>query len=457
MAAQEMETWRSINLSMAGRVILIKSALCNLPLYYASMYKMPIMVAHEMEKIQRQFLWGSSELKRKVHYVKWSKIKKPKKFGGLGIQGLVEKNLVLLAKWWWKLISGKGGLWRKMVLEKYGIKGTHDPSQATINPNKLSKSWKDILKTVKENSEVALAFREGVKLKLGRGNEIKFWEDVWLGDRALKDQYPKLYLLAVDNQAVVREMGSWIGRVWQWQLKFRRGLYQWEEVYKTELEEGLRHVQLKDSEDDRVVWSFSSDGRFSTNSLMKAAMDVKIKKKGWEEVPFKLWSGLAPPKVEMLIWRIYSDSLPSKVNLLKRRVLKEGQDLSCVLCETELETSDHLLIHCSWSRKLWAISLSWWGSYWVFPQTAKSLLESWALEGKSKSHKRFWKILGYATLWSIWDERNRRCFQEKKRSVEELGELVKARLAWWAKYRSAKCPYSVTTIKRCLDEVRDNS
>ncbi|KAL9668390.1 hypothetical protein QQ045_002771 [Rhodiola kirilowii] len=66
----KLASWRSANLSMAGRVVLIKSALCNLPLYYASMYKMPIAVAQEMEKIQRQFLWGSCDLRRKLHYVK---------------------------------------------------------------------------------------------------------------------------------------------------------------------------------------------------------------------------------------------------------------------------------------------------------------------------------------------------------------------------------------------------
>ncbi|KAL9662535.1 hypothetical protein QQ045_027368 [Rhodiola kirilowii] len=312
---QKLATWRSANLSMAGRVVLIKAALSNLPLYYASMYKMPVTVAQEMERIQRQFLWGSSDSRRKIHYVKWSKIKKPKQYGGLGIQGMVEKNLVLLTKWWWKLISGKGGLWRKMVLEKYGIKGAIDPNRVTFHRNSSSKGWKDILKIVKGNSEVALAFKEGLKLKLGRGEKISFWEDVWLGERALKDQYPKLHQLAVNNKTSVREMGDWIGGTWQWHLKFRRNLYQWEESDKRELEEGLKHIQLKDREDDKIVWKFSSDGRFSTNSLMKAARAIKIKNKGWEEVPFQLWSGLAPPKVEMLIWRIYLDSLPSKVNV----------------------------------------------------------------------------------------------------------------------------------------------
>ncbi|KAL9671136.1 hypothetical protein QQ045_008702 [Rhodiola kirilowii] len=58
----KLASWRSANLSMAGRVVLIKSALSNLPLYYTSMYKMPVAVAQEMDKIQRRFMWGSSDL-----------------------------------------------------------------------------------------------------------------------------------------------------------------------------------------------------------------------------------------------------------------------------------------------------------------------------------------------------------------------------------------------------------
>ncbi|KAL9678706.1 hypothetical protein QQ045_016555 [Rhodiola kirilowii] len=181
---QKLASWRSADLSMAGRVVLIKSALSNLPLYYASMYKMPISVANEMEKTQRQFLWGSCEC-------------------------LVDKNIALLTKWWWKLVSGKGGLWRRMVLEKYNIKRAHDPREVSLQSSKLSKTWKDILKIVQGNSEVALAFREGMKLKLGNGKDIKFWHAIWMGNIAFKDQHPKLFLLAENNEASVSDMGLW--------------------------------------------------------------------------------------------------------------------------------------------------------------------------------------------------------------------------------------------------------
>ncbi|KAL9682399.1 hypothetical protein QQ045_014196 [Rhodiola kirilowii] len=156
----KLVSWRGANLSMAERLVLIKSALCSLPLYYASLYKIPISVAQEMEKIQRQFLWGGSEMCRKLHYVKWETVTKSKKCGGIGIQPLVEKNMALLTKWWWQLISGKGGLWRRMIVDKYGFKGMLDPRSVSTNSRKLSNSWKNILAAVKGNDEVGTAFRE---------------------------------------------------------------------------------------------------------------------------------------------------------------------------------------------------------------------------------------------------------------------------------------------------------
>ncbi|KAL9672560.1 hypothetical protein QQ045_028811 [Rhodiola kirilowii] len=166
--------WKSSNLSMAGRLVLVKAALCNLPVYYTSLFKMPVQVVAQLERLQRRFLWGSNDKRRKIHYVKWEKIKKPKTYGGLGIQGLAEKNSSLLARWWWRLVTSRDGLWRKMILEKYTIKDCHNLNEEKIKARSTSKSWKDIISVVKGNSEVGLAFREGISVKLGKGNMLRF-------------------------------------------------------------------------------------------------------------------------------------------------------------------------------------------------------------------------------------------------------------------------------------------
>ncbi|CAM8932747.1 unnamed protein product [Rhodiola kirilowii] len=71
---EKLASWRSLNLSMAGRLVLVKAALSNLLVYYASLFKMPVQVVAQLERLQRRFLWGSSDKGKKIHYVKWEKL-----------------------------------------------------------------------------------------------------------------------------------------------------------------------------------------------------------------------------------------------------------------------------------------------------------------------------------------------------------------------------------------------
>ena len=50
-------------------------------------------------------------------------------------------------------------------------------------------------------------YRFGV-FKIKDGSEIKFWEDIWLGNATLRDQYPALY-------NIVRHKGDMLATVMQ--------------------------------------------------------------------------------------------------------------------------------------------------------------------------------------------------------------------------------------------------
>jgi hypothetical protein len=54
--------------------------------------------------------------------VRWQKICRSKKKGGLGIKNLWKMNIGLLCKWWWSLETGEG-LWQDIVRIKY-MKGS---------------------------------------------------------------------------------------------------------------------------------------------------------------------------------------------------------------------------------------------------------------------------------------------------------------------------------------------
>jgi len=53
-------------------------------------------------------------------WVKWEIICKSKGEGGLGIKDLKSFNMMFLEKWKWRLGKEEKGLWRNILLSKYG-------------------------------------------------------------------------------------------------------------------------------------------------------------------------------------------------------------------------------------------------------------------------------------------------------------------------------------------------
>lgn len=56
------------------------------------MYLLPKTILKKTDVIRKRFFWQGESTKRKYHLVKWTKITKPKKKGGLGVKDLRKMN-----------------------------------------------------------------------------------------------------------------------------------------------------------------------------------------------------------------------------------------------------------------------------------------------------------------------------------------------------------------------------
>ena len=83
---KDLEGWKVEKLSFAGGAILTQSVLLSLPYYTMQTTKLPESICDEIEKVSRQFLWGSSESRPRMHMVKWQKLTLPREWGGLNIR-----------------------------------------------------------------------------------------------------------------------------------------------------------------------------------------------------------------------------------------------------------------------------------------------------------------------------------------------------------------------------------
>ena len=71
---------------------------------------LPSHICDKLDKVNRDFLWGSTNEKRKLHLVGWNKIVRPKEDKGLEIQATKAKNIALLAKLNWRMYQEKEAL-----------------------------------------------------------------------------------------------------------------------------------------------------------------------------------------------------------------------------------------------------------------------------------------------------------------------------------------------------------
>ncbi|KAL1095127.1 hypothetical protein V6Z11_D06G134800 [Gossypium hirsutum] len=73
----------------------------------------------DLDRLNRNFLWGSSFEKKKVPLVKWETVCQEKSNGGMGIHCSASMNTTLLAKLGWELENGDSALWAHVLRSKY--------------------------------------------------------------------------------------------------------------------------------------------------------------------------------------------------------------------------------------------------------------------------------------------------------------------------------------------------
>lgn len=105
-------------LSRGGRLVLIKSVLCSILVYWATIAKIPKGILTQIRKACFKFLWSGKNKEEGIPLVKWSKLARPKDLGGWRIHNLFWFNKALAAKILWRLISNKM-LWGRVLTSKY--------------------------------------------------------------------------------------------------------------------------------------------------------------------------------------------------------------------------------------------------------------------------------------------------------------------------------------------------
>ena len=176
-----------------------------------SIFRMPKVVVRRIEKVQRDFLWGGGNMERKVHLVKWEVVCTDKDKGRLGLRMLALLNKALLGKWIWRYACDKDKLWRQVIKVKYGQEGL-DWRPKKANGATGVGVWKEIWK----ESDCW----DNMTFRVGKGNMISFWTDVWCSESSLSQCFPHLFGMAAQRNSTVEEMWDQNSGQGNWNLHF---------------------------------------------------------------------------------------------------------------------------------------------------------------------------------------------------------------------------------------------
>ena len=110
--------WTNRLLSLGGRLVLIKSVLSSLPVYWMALVPIPQSILDKLRRMIYSFLWGSSSKNKKFHLVDWHILVRPTTLGGWGIKQLSWFSLSLRLKSFYLAINGKG-IWFQILSVKY--------------------------------------------------------------------------------------------------------------------------------------------------------------------------------------------------------------------------------------------------------------------------------------------------------------------------------------------------
>ncbi|KAJ9536716.1 hypothetical protein OSB04_un000101 [Centaurea solstitialis] len=381
--------WKSKFLSFGGRLQLIKSVLESLQLYWMAIVTFPTSITHTIEKLFRDFLWAHGNSSRGKVKVSWEVVCKPKLAGGLGLKRLPMWNRALLVSHIWDILRKKKSVWVTWI-HLHRLSGS---TFWTVQPtNNSSWIWRKLL-------DLREQVRPFFFSSLGNGLSTNAWEDKWLSVGSLSSLIPfrLMHGEGFTKSSTVSEVLTTIQHSWPqpWLLRFPA----LSEVTVPALNQNTR---------DQVMWlnMFQIPRPFSIKEVWRSFLG-NLEVVPWFDV---CWFKHHIPKHSFCLWLAILNRLPTQDRLLQWGI---GSDrMSCLLCNGDMDSRDHLFFRCSYSSSFWKL---------VRNEIGCMTNDAWDDVLHDLTHRRWHpgevrKQLFFAgSIYYIWRERNNRLFNGLKR------------------------------------------
>ncbi|CAM8887236.1 unnamed protein product [Rhodiola kirilowii] len=120
---KRVQGWKEKMLSMAGKKILIKAVIQEIPMYAMMCFKIPEALIKRIVSIVSRYWWSNGGEGKGIYWCKFEKLCRSKLEGGLGFRDLGIFNDALLSKQVWRLLKCRESLTGRLLKAKYYKEG----------------------------------------------------------------------------------------------------------------------------------------------------------------------------------------------------------------------------------------------------------------------------------------------------------------------------------------------
>lgn len=167
----------------------------------------------------------------------------------------------------------------------------------------------------------------------------------------------------------------------------------------------MQQIQLTESE-DKAIGIPDRSGTFSIASCYEL-LRVKSEKVQWRNL---VWAKSVFPRHGFIFWLAVKGRLKTKDLIARKGISKDGR---CIFCLTAMESCGHLFFECFFTKGIWKEVLAFLGI--IRTPQCWSREKRWLFR-KCRGRGRLAisvKAACAATVYELWQERNRRLFTKK--------------------------------------------